>query len=176
MPTLKRRTVWKICIPAVIYRVIQEERPDSCEQVALKFVVYLLALIHLSYITLKAAVPIIYLVFSRSYYVRTLFRCDISALFILLCCYYIKLRSVYWRMVIKTVNWKHLKGNYFYLTCLLTHENNQSIPCSGTYSNRAPRYKVQGVTASVTWHLICYYWGQNICCIPRYLAYELTNC
>jgi hypothetical protein len=133
MPNLMCRNVWKIFIPAVLYRVTQEEKPDSCEPVSLKFVLLLLTLIHFSYIALKATVPIMYLVFSRSCYVRTLFRCDISALFILLCCYYIKLRSAYGRMVGKTVNCKHLEGNRFCLMYLLslifavgTHPRKQS--------------------------------------------------
>jgi ABC-type uncharacterized transport system fused permease/ATPase subunit len=47
---------WKICIPAALDRVIQEEKATSCEPVELKFVVHLLTLIHFSDVVLKAAV------------------------------------------------------------------------------------------------------------------------
>lgn len=145
--------VWKICIPAVLYRVILKKKPDSCEPLALKFVVHLLALIYFSYSVKSCSAD--NLVFCRNSNACALFRCDISALFILLCCYYIKLRGAYGRIVIKTVNWKHLKGNRFCLTCLLTHDNNQSSPGSWQiFEQRTPiqglqRYRLSDMTFSL---------------------------
>jgi hypothetical protein len=81
MPTLMCRTEWKIFISAALHRVIQEERPDSCKPVALKFVVHLLTLVHFSDVVLKAAVRTICVVLSRNYYVRTLFLCDCSSFY-----------------------------------------------------------------------------------------------
>lgn len=120
MPTLMCKIEWKICIPAALHGVIQEKRPDSCEPTALKFAVHLFPVIHFRDVVLRAAVHIMYLLFSLSCYVGTLFRCGCSSFFILLCCYYIKLRNVCGMVVGKIVNWKHLVGSRFCLIYLLS--------------------------------------------------------
>jgi hypothetical protein len=62
--------------------VILKKKPDSCEPLALKFVVHLLALIYFSYIVLKAAVPII------SFSVETLTRAHYFDVTSLRCLFY----------------------------------------------------------------------------------------
>jgi len=143
-----RKSEWKIRIPAALHRVIQEERPDSCEPVALKFVVHLLTLIRFSDVVLKPALRTMYLVFSRRCYVRTLFGCDCSSFLfyfaVITSNFSASVEGWFVKLWIGKFGWQPFLSNLFTQFILRcrdsnTHESNQSNPCFGRYSNRAPR-------------------------------------